>query len=216
MQTKQRFLFFCTCFILLLSFSGVKAQQRWSVGPRLGATISKITGDAPNNSFLPGFTGGLYVMYSDISHFGISGDILFAQKGAKYDYNGSKFIQRINYIDVPIVARYFMNLKGKVRPNIFLGGSIAFLLNAKVKDRTDNGVARPDVENTSSFASTDLGFLAGVGFNFKVSKARWVQTDFRFQQSLTPIQVSSAPDRRNTSINILLSYAFGVGKKYRN
>lgn len=195
--------------------SSVYAQQRWSIGPRLGANISKITGDAPNNTFLPGFTGGAYVMYSDVSHFGISADVLFSQKGAKYDYSGIKFTQRLNYIDIPVMARYFMNLEGTFRPNVFVGGNLAFLLNAKAKQRSSNGVSQPDITNTKDFASTDLGFLAGIGLNFKIAKARWVQTDIRYQQSLTPIQVSSVPDRRNTSVSILFSYAFGVGKKYK-
>ena len=62
----------------------------------------------------------------------------------------------------------------------------------------------------------DIAWLAGLGLNFKLTKARWVQTDIRYQQSLLPIQsVANAPDQRNATVSVVFSYAFGVGKKYK-
>lgn len=184
-----------------------------SFGPRLGANFSRIIGDTPSNSFLPGFAGGLYVMYSDVNHFGISGDVLFSQKGGRYDFNGNVYNQRLNYIDIPVVARYFLNLKGKVRPNLFLGGNAAFLLDAKQKDRSVNGASQPDINNTRAFSAVEFGLVAGLGFNFKVAQGRWVQTDFRYQQGLTSIQ---APGRNNATLAVLFAYGIGFGKSYAN
>ena len=202
-------------FALFISLSSVYAQQQWSFGPRLGVNFSRIIGDAPNNGFLPGFAGGLYLMYSDVNHFGISGDLLYSQKGGKYDFSGDKYgniyDQRLNYIDIPVVARYFLNMKGEFRPNLFLGGNAAFLLNGKAKNRSINGAQQPDVDNTADFSSVEFGLVAGIGLNFKIAEGRWVQTDFRYQQGLTSIQ---SPGRNNATLAILFAYGIGFGKNY--
>ncbi len=222
---QNRLILLISLFITLGCTYQIKAQQRWSIGPRLGANISKLNGSPYDNSFLPGFTGGLYVMYSDVSHFGVSGDVLYSQKGAKFDYtlNNVRYTynQRLNYIDIPVMARYFMNLEGKVRPNVFAGGVASFLLNAKTKKFTENGQSLDDLENSERFKSVDFSFVAGIGMNFKIAKARWIQADIRYQQSLIPIEATLANGSKpttktfNTSINLLFSYAIGVGKKYK-
>jgi len=212
-------------FLVLATFSCAEAyaQQRWSIGPRLGVNYSTILGDTRDPKFVPGFTGGFYVMYSDINHFGISGDILYSQKGAKYDFTQGNtrfaYTQRLNYIEVPIVARYFLNLRGKVRPNIFAGGAVNFLLNARQRNRKVNNQSAPSVDNNSAFKTVDVGLIAGVGLNFKISPARWIQTDLRYQYGLTPILVAApagvtTPTLRNSSLSLLVSYAIGAGKKY--
>ncbi len=224
MKQNQRTIIFSFLATIAL-FSGSYAQQRWSIGPRIGANISKINNSDLANTFIPGFTGGFYVMYSDISHFGVSGDVLFSQKGGKFDYtiNNARYTytQRINYIDVPIMARYFLNLSGNFRPNVFAGGVASFLLNAKQKNWQENNQNLGDLDNSFAFKDVDLSFVAGLGLNFKIAKARWIQTDLRYQQSLVPIGADTpagAPTSNvfNTSVNLLFSYAIGVGKKYKN
>jgi len=226
MQTNRLTVIICSVVFSVISLTSLHAQQRWSVGPRLGATISKITGDPKANTFLPGFTGGFYVMYSDINHFGISGDVLFSQRGGKYDFielNNIRYTytQRINYIEIPIMARYFLNLEGALRPNVFAGGAAGFRLNAKQKNIQENDTRFDDFDNTDLYKPVDLSFLVGVGLNFKIAKARWIQTDIRYQQSLvttfngSPQAGTSTPNYRNSSFSVLFSYALGVGKKYK-
>jgi hypothetical protein len=215
---KHRFVsVLCGVALSVVCLSTAYAQQRWSVGPRIGANFSRIVGpDVPENRFVPGFTGGLYVMYSDVNHFGISADVLFSQQGARFATGNVTYTQRLNYLSVPVAARYFMNLRGKFRPNLFVGGAANFLLNSRVRNYTVNGQEQPEQTNTSSFNGVDIAWLAGLGLNFKVTKARWVQTDIRYQQSLAPIQsVANAPDQRNATLSVVFSYAFGVGKKYK-
>ncbi len=207
--------------LLALNLNPAFSQQRWSIGPRVGANISTLNGDIANNidtKWLPGWSVGGFIMYSDIRHFGISGDVLYSQKGAKYEgrtVTGQQFSlkERINYLEIPILARYFLTLTGKFRPNVFLGPSVAFLLNAKQKDITTDNKTNPDVETSEFFRPADLGIVGGVAFNFEVAKGKRVLLDARYTFGIADITLP-ANTLRNSAVTLNLSYGFGIGKKY--
>ncbi len=223
-MTKMRFFFsfLCLTSLLFTCSLGVQAQkQRLSFGPRIGTNISRINGGY-GSQYISGFSGGLFLMYSNISHFGVSADVLYSQRGGKYDYMATPvgshytYTQRLNYIDVPILARYFLNLKGKFRPNIFAGGSANFLLSAKQKNLTQNDQKLPDVDKKDDYQNIDLGLVVGLGLNFEVMKGRRLLLDIRYQPGLVAIQkASDSNDVHNSTLSFLLSYGFGVGKKYK-
>ncbi len=207
--------------LLLLSFTvqSLSAQQRWSIGPRVGANISNLMGDFPNNKWLPGWSVGGFIMYSDINHFGISGDILFSQKGAKFENVSSPtgratYTQRINYLEIPVLARYFLTLSGNFRPNFFIGPSVAFRLNAKSKNYSVNNSELPDQDISYVFRPADLGLVGGIALNFEVAKGKRVLLDARYTYGLVDIATAAPGTVRNSAITLNLSYGFGVGKKY--
>jgi hypothetical protein len=206
---------------LLLILSCVNpsfSQQRWSIGPRVGANISNFTGDVNDNKWLPGWSVGGFIMYSSVNHFGISGDILYSQKGARFEnapYGASRadFTQRINYLEIPVLARYFLTLSGSFRPNFFIGPSVGLKLNAKRKKIDQGGNELPDVDVSDEFRQADLGLAGGFALNFEVAPGKRVLLDARYTYGLTDITV--APNSlRNSAITLNLSYGFGVGKNY--
>ncbi len=157
-------------------------------------------------------------MYSDINHFGISGDILFSQKGARFESvpsgnSRATYTQRINYLEIPVLARYFLTLSGSFRPNFFIGPSVAFRLNAKTKDYSINNAEQPDADITDFYRPADLGFVGGIALNFEIAKGKRVLMDARYTYGLTDITVVQGRVR-NSAITLNLSYGFGVGKKY--
>lgn len=222
MSTRKFFysLFWLTSVFFVCASSAQAQKQRWSFGPRIGTNVSRINGGY-GSKYVSGFSGGLFLMYSNVSHFGISADVLYSQRGGKYDYmatpEGSHYMytQRLNYIDVPILARYFLTLDGKFRPNIFAGGSANFLLNAKQKNLSINDQKMDDRDVKEYYTNVDLGIVVGLGLNFEVAQGRRVLLDVRYQPGLVAIQQASDPtDVRNSTLSFLLSYGFGVGKKY--
>ncbi|HEX8529235.1 MAG TPA: porin family protein [Cytophagales bacterium] len=206
--------------LLLLTVQSVSAQQRWSIGPRVGANISNQMGDIANTidvKWLPGWSVGGFIMYSDINHFGISADVLYSQKGAEFEgvANGSNysFKQRINYLEIPVLARYFLTLSGSFRPNFFIGPSVAFKLNAKQKDFVGNNRTQADVDNGDLFRPADLGLTGGIALNFEVAKGKRVLFDARYTYGLADVTLA-AGSIRNSAVTLNLSYGFGIGKKY--
>jgi hypothetical protein len=211
-KSNQSFTIALLLLLSVASLSSVQAQQRVSIGPRLGLNLTDMHGDVSNNSILPGFTGGLFIMYSDVNHFGISGDILFSQKGYTYDNNNNDFKQRINYLEIPVLARYFLNKTGTFRPNLFVGPAIGFKLNAKQNDKTENGRSVADYDNSSDFNSVDFGLVGGIGLNFQVGQGKRILFDARYNYGVSDISKANG-SIGNSTISLVFGYGFGVGKK---
>ncbi|WP_234735712.1 porin family protein [Tellurirhabdus bombi] len=207
--------------LLSLTISSVFAQQRWSAGPRLGLNLSTAVGAIDNTKLAPGLAVGGFIMYSDVNHFGVSADVLYSQRGFRFDQANQqgtyKYRQRVDYLEVPVLFRYFMNRSGNFRPNLFLGPNLGLMIGA---DRTS-----PDVKNKELFRNAELGATVGLSFNFRVRSAQRLHIDARYTLGLTDFTYDkpgyiNSPDNinngtvRNSTFQLLLGYGFGVGRSY--
>jgi len=225
-QTVVRYVGIAACCLLLLPMAS--AQQRFSAGPRVGATYSTFGGDAQNFSFRPGISAGAFLMYSSLNHFGISADVLYSQRGAKYSAVlpppssfGNPFKTsykiRVNYLEIPVALRYFLTLKGNFRPNIYFGPALAFKLNAEQSSILENDIAKPSVDKSSEFRPVDLGALAGFQLNWPgLGTAQRFLIDFRYTYGLADITVDNNARINNSAFTLSLGYGFGVGPVYRS
>lgn len=210
----------------LLLFATASAQQRFSAGPRVGLTYSTFAGDAQNFSFKPGISAGAFLMYSSLNHFGISADVLYSQRGAKYERTFTPqfgnptqetFKQRIDYLEIPVALRYFLTLTGNFRPNIYFGPALGFKLNAqrgqgRIGDRVTSGFT-----NTDQFRPIDLGVLAGLQLNWPgLGTAQRFLVDIRYTYGLADITIDNNARINNSAFTVSLGYGFGVGPVYRS
>ncbi|RRA99266.1 PorT family protein [Larkinella rosea] len=204
-------------FFLLTSASTLLAQQRWSAGPRLGVNVSSLYGSNDNYyNAKVGLVAGGFVSYSSINHFGISADVLYSQRGAKYDNPGdrSSHVQHLNYLEIPVVARYYLNLSGNFRPNFFIGPSLGVLMGAKRTKSINQGTAYPDSDTKDEFETVDLGGTAGFQANFKVKSRQRFLIDARYTLGLTNVSKNATPWFGNSTFSFTLGYSFGVGRNY--
>ncbi|MBC3788617.1 hypothetical protein FHK02_5175 [Spirosoma sp. LMG 31448] len=194
-------------------------QQRFSAGPRVGLNLSNYWGNADGMSFKPGIAAGAFLMYSSLNHFGISADVLYSQRGTKYDNGVIKYTQRVNYLEVPVVARYFLTLNGNFRPNIFVGPSLGIRLNAK---RVNGASAVFNGENSNDFRNLDLGATGGFQLNWGTGNRQHFLIDARYNLGLSDVQTNlpnlwgRRSSLQNSTITIALGYAFGVGREFRS
>lgn len=206
--------------LLLVSVhSATLAQQRFSAGPRVGVNLSKFEGDALSNSFRPGVTAGVFLMYSSLNHFGISGDVLYSQRGASFNQlAGQNFTNktRINYLEIPIALRYFLTTGGGFRPNLFFGPSVAFKLNANSSSTVNNNTVTTDI--SSQVKPLELGILGGVQLNFPgfFGERQRFLIDARYTYGLTNISTLPSSNINNSTITVTLGYGFGVGPEFRS
>ena len=213
---KHKFTYYSAFLFSSLLFCQTEgyAQQRFSAGPRLGVNLSKYVGNnIVENKAIAGLAAGAFVMYSSLNHFGISADLLYSQKGAKYTaIAGGSVTQRVNYLEIPIALRYFLTRSGDFRPNIYVGPSLAFKLNANQK--VDNTGLKTSI--TDGVKSTDLGLMAGFQLNFKgLAPRQRFLIDGRYTYGLSGIDAVSG-NGHNSVFTLALGYGFGIGPNYRS
>ena len=205
------------CIILLLSglmFSfSANAQENVSIGPVVGVSVANFRGNTSaiggNTDWKPGLTAGGFYNYSSKTGFGFTGQLLFTQMGAQINNKTNEI--NLNYIQVPLFATFFFGKYGApVRPKLFLGPSLNFLVGARDKDGNRlNPESGPRVYNPF-----DLGLTFGAGVNIKLQEKIWLNLDARYGLGLLDV---SADDNKmmnsNWGINAGISFPLGTYNK---
>jgi len=183
--------------------TNAQTAKVWSIGPEAGFSVSRYGQDAGSNDFKPGFVGGMFVTYSIINTFGVTTKFLFNQKGAGFPSQDMR--QTLNYFEVPVIGRFFLNKEGQVRPNIVFGPSFAFLTGAK--NKAENG----SVENIESYKNTfntfDFGLTGGMGVNIRIQNETYLVLDGRYTHGVSDI----SKDDRDINNN---AFAFTAGVSF--
>ncbi|HTJ50288.1 MAG TPA: porin family protein [Cyclobacteriaceae bacterium] len=186
--------------VSVISFDTQAQQKVWSIGPEAGVSVSKYGMDANANQSKTGGVAGLFVTYSVVNNFAFTTKFLFYQKGASYSSSNTN--QTLRYIEIPLIARYFLTKKGFFRPNVFAGPSFAFLMGANQNDRKVESYK--DVYNRR-----DIGITGGAGFNFLIARETYFIIDARYTHGLTDLTKASG-NVSNNSLALTAGFSFGI------
>lgn len=223
--------FVCIASLFFLTVTNFSYAQRnrqvLSIGPKVGVNFSDFHGDVTNNNIQPGLSAGAMLNYSVVNTFGISVEALFSQKGAKFtnaaNASGQRFDfnRKINYIEVPVLARYFLNKSGNFRPNLFIGPDFGFKLNGNDINRIIvGGAEQPDSDISALINPVDVGVTGGISLNFFLQGTMRLLIDARYTYGFSDVNenrlVGFADNGTvgNSAITLSTGLSFGVGKKY--
>jgi len=184
---------------------GARAQgeKTWSFGPEIGFNATKFGNDAPDNDTKVGLLAGAFATYSIVNTFGITGKVLYSQKGA--EFNGNK--TNLNYIEIPVIGRFFLVKEGAFRPNLFVGPSFGFLAGASSKVGDGDWVKIDDYK--SSFNGFDFGVTGGIGLNYEIATETRLLLDARYTHGLSDVSVANG-DVNNLAYAITVGVSFGI------
>jgi outer membrane protein W len=188
-----------------LLHTSIKAQTI-SIGPTLGANFSTIN-DINNSKNLTGITAGAFGNYSVNEHLGITLKLLFSQLGVSTENPAST--TRLNYFQIPLTGVYYFGQSGnKIRPKIYAGPYLGFLLDAKDKD------GNPIINSigASVFNKTDIGALMGVGLNYLLTSRTWLNVDIGYARSLIKIRDISTPSYKNSCLQFAVGVSFPLSR----
>jgi outer membrane protein W len=214
--------------ILLVTMLGAAciaaSAQTLTVGPKAGINVSTLT-NLEDLKPKAGFTAGGFLVYSFIENFGVGLDVLYSKEGAKYRYeisDGSNMVKYqykadLNYLRLNVPLTYFFCKKeNSLRPKIYAGPSLAFLLSAKNKSEvisaSGNDVSAEEGTTTvtDNYKGTDFGALAGAGFNYKLAEATWLNFDASYHIGATDIPKD--PEEGSDAVkNTGFAFTVGVG-----
>jgi outer membrane protein W len=194
-------IFLTSAILLIINILNFSYAQNVSIGPALGANLATMAGNGFSNTELKaGFAGGLFINYSIADDFGLMGSLLYSQQGTKIANVDNPF--KFDYIQVPILASYFLGEKGsKFRPKILLGPQIGFLLKAESPNGTDL---------KANSESTDISGVLGLGFNYNLSKGIWLNMDARLGWGFTDIN-KATPEAYNRYGAVMVGLSFPLG-----
>ncbi len=179
------------------------------VGLKAGLALAGLYGGSAGNwDGRTGFTGGVFLRWIVNESFTIQPELLYTMKGAEYseNYQGSTLdiTLEMNYLEIPILAKYAFPLEWKVKPHLFAGPSIGIKIGDNLEARyKGQSTAIPD--SVADLNSFEFGFVVGGGVDIPLGSGL-INLDIRYCPSLT--SAFSGGDEKNSVWEFTAGYVF--------
>lgn len=188
--------------VAALVFSSVATFAQHAVGsfnlqPKVGVSIANLT-DNNSSDARVGLVAGVEGEYQASDIFSVSAGVLYSMQGAKFDAFGAKSTEKLDYINVPIMANVYV-VKGLA---VKLGVQPGFKVNDKLDLRMPVlGGALVDLKAKS------VDFSIPVGISYEYNN---FQVDARYNWGLTKVFDVDKLDQKNSVFQITLGYKFDL------
>ncbi|MGI4742325.1 MAG: porin family protein [Janthinobacterium lividum] len=190
---------------LLAGISGAAHAQSIKYGVKAGASLTSLTGsdsDGTKNKF--GFNGGVLANFGINDMFSIQPEVLYSNKGYKFDGGQNGLRLALNYIDVPVLVKIATGSTGLF---FELGPQVGFRLAADVKD-DDNSASIKDYTK-----GVDFGYAGGLGYQIESGPMIGLRYNGGFTKigkdgSISGIPVTAA-NAKNSAFQLYIGYMFG-------
>jgi hypothetical protein len=182
-------LFIVTVFVLMAS---IGYGQGLDFGIKAGVNFSTLT-DAAGLDNRTGFVGGIFVGGKLGDKLGIQADLLYSQQGA--EFNAGNF--DLNYINVPVVLKYFVTDK----LHIHAGPQFGVLIDENAQ------TVLGTVINKIGTNDTDVSGVVGAGLDLPFG----IRLDGRYNFGLTDVpddQEKGLTKGKNSVITLSVGYSF--------
>lgn len=199
--------------ILIMAFlTGPLNAQIIRKGIKVGLSFANLNGsDVEDTDTKTGLAAGAFIAYSFSDVFAIQPEILYMMKGTKMTetdpYVGKiTATWKINYVEVPVLAKVMIPTEGNVKPNFFAGLSLGILMSSKVKGEAMGVSVELDVKDETK--NIDFGMVFGAGIDFELTKGT-ITFDARYTLGLTSIDDTGMDeDVKNGVISIIGGFSF--------
>ena len=164
-QPNMKKLFFITIIAFFASITTYAQSDSgdFTLAPQIGLNLSNYTSSENlNNKIRVAFNAGVIAEYYFNNRWSLRTGLLYDSKGTKITESGEDYIDKLNYIALPIHANWHF---GSGR-NWFLnfGPTLGFIASAKAD------IPEGEIDIKDDLASTfDVGLGIGIGYKFNVS-----------------------------------------------
>lgn len=166
-----------------------------SLQPKIGLNLSKLTNHY-DSDFKPGVVVGLETEWQSKAKFGWSVGLLYSQQGTKYALGEFKYTYNYNYINVPVLANFYVARNLALKTGLQFGFNVS---NGYTIEEPGSKENRNDPDVKAVEASIPLG--VSYEFNQFVVEAR-------YNLGLT----YAVPRTRFSTFQFTLGYRFDVVK----
>ncbi len=184
-----------TSFALLVNGAANAAEPIYG-GFKGGVNIANQSVDPSDSELSDSRTGmslGGYVGIPVTPMFAVQPEALFTMKGDSESASGASGSVKLNYIEVPVLARISFMTDAAAHPAIYAGPSVGLNISAKAEGEDDTGSFEADIKD--SVSPIDLGMVVGGGVTFPVGASkRNVGLDLRYTMGLSNVNDVEASD----------------------
>lgn len=177
--------------LLLVCGSPAFAQQPAAFGVKAGVNFANLNfeGEDADVNFdrRTGLVAGLFVVVPTNSQFALQAEALYSQKGAQFEEDGFTSKVKLNFLEVPVLARFSTPASNGTSFHVFAGPSLGFKLSAEAVDSFGGEEETTDLDD--DVKSFDLGLVLGAGVEF----GRFI-VDGRYSWGLTDINNDDTED----------------------
>lgn len=89
--------------------------------------------------------------------------LYYTEKGGKGNVAGDKFTYNLNYLEMPLVMKYYIDIDRYCSIQPFLGGYVACGIGGKIKDFGERAAYNSFSDSPYSFRRMDAGLRTGCG-----------------------------------------------------
>jgi hypothetical protein len=178
--------------IAVLAFGFANAQDGASFGVKGGLNMATISGAEGASSLLAFHMGG-FAEFNVSDKFAVQPELLYSMQGAKYSAFGTSYTTNLNYLIVPVMAKYFVT----DAISINAGPQLGILMSAK-----SEGIDVKDGYNT-----TDFGLNIGGGYNIGDNMMLDLRYNLGFSE-LAKDKVAGDSANKNAVIQLSFGYKF--------
>jgi hypothetical protein len=182
-----------------------------------------------------GFIIGGFYRFDLNNHLAIQPEAYYSMKGTKvgsvetYEYLGGTVTEaydynlKLNYLEIPVLLKYKIPTRGKLKPNLFLGPCMAFKLSARLTGsyKYEENYAYPGESGYVSYTgnideeldevkTTDFGLIIGAGVDIEMGSSSLV-IEARYNWGLTGLSKfadASDPGAKNAAFTLMMGIAF--------
>jgi len=172
---------------ILIAFNHGYAQIPFKKGVKGGLSYANFYLDPESKyeySYYPGLVAGLYLELDMPGPVNFQGELLFSQKGAKFETPVQEVKVHLNYIEIPVLLLYKLPLIPTLSFNIQGGGYFGM----KLDEHWEPGEY---VTDGDLFKQTDYGIVVGAGFGFNALFTE-LQMDVRYAIGMANISEDEA------------------------
>jgi hypothetical protein len=145
----------------------VKAQSPVNFGIRGGLNISNLHGsDFDYDPRVGVHVGAVLDLSLPMLPIGIESGVFYAQKGAEADDEGITGKVKLDYIEVPVLAKIQLGPPGPISPHLLLGPYMAFNINAESEFTDGSTTVGGNLDDETR--DLEFGAIAAVGLDFSL------------------------------------------------
>lgn len=162
----------------------VNAQSPIDFGIKGGLNFANLSSDDDLDS-RTGIHAGLVLDFSlPMLPIGVESGIYYSQKGAEFTENGITVTGKLDYIEVPVLAKISVGPPGPFSPHVLIGPYAAYNINAEFEASSGSASFSEDFSDETS--DIDFGGIVGVGADFNLGVTK-LNVSARYSFGLTDI-----------------------------